>query len=95
MQLNGSKTILRKGDNDPQTITKEYLLQKAHELTALPKLLKTQAVIKCIFIQRPNEATAITIATATQKKDKKNKKKKGENKSGNADDDIEPKSQEN
>lgn len=94
LQLNGSKTILRKGDNDPKTITKEYLLQKAHEHTALTELLKTQAIKQCTFIQIPNQTTAISIETSKKKKDKKNKKKNGQRGSENDNDDHEQKSQE-
>lgn len=95
IKVNNKKTILRKGDNDPETITKEYLLQKAQEHTALPELLKTQTIKQCNFIQIPNQTTAINIETSKKQKDKKNKKNKGQSDSEKAVDDVEPKSQEN
>lgn len=74
MQVNGSKTILRRGEHDPDVITKEYLLQKAQEHTLLSELLQTQIIKKAIFIHVPNQTIALTIETTKKKKDKKKKK---------------------
>lgn len=78
-QINASKIVFRRSENDPDPITEEFLLQKAHELTSLEEILKTQIIKKKQFIQSSGRCPVLFIATEKKKKDKKKKRKNVEN----------------
>lgn len=78
-QINASKTIFRRTENDPDAITEEFLLQKARELTSLEETLKTQVIKKKHFIHLTGRCPVLLIFTEKKKKDKKKKRKNVEN----------------
>lgn len=82
------KTILKRCDADPEVITKEHILQKAHELNSLQVLLQTHVIKKSTFYHNVGQSATLTIFAEKKMKEKKKKQKKN-NKSNNSDTDSE------
>lgn len=85
-QVNNSKIVFRRTENDPDPITEEFLMQKANEMTSLEELLKTQIIKKKKFIQSAGRCTTLFISTEKKKKDKKKKRKNVEDDNENDND---------
>lgn len=75
LQLNGDNIVLRRDDNTPETITKEYLFEKANELRKYQELLQTHNIKETSFVHRPNLNATLSIEMERKNKEKKKKKK--------------------
>lgn len=74
-QVNNSKIVLRRTEDDPEELTANVLLQKLNEMSFFQKLLKTQVIKKKQFTLVNGQCPVLTIYTDKKKKDKKKKRK--------------------
>lgn len=72
-QINNVKTILRRKADE--TVTEDFLFQKANEMSSFQELLKTQSIKKKYFTNGNGQCAMLTILTEKRKKDKKKKQK--------------------
>ncbi|XP_031637376.1 probable leucine--tRNA ligase, mitochondrial [Contarinia nasturtii] len=75
LKINSSKTIFHRTENDPETITEQFLMQKANEMTSFTELLKTHKIKRKSFTSGTDKCTTLVIHTEKKIKDKKKKQK--------------------
>lgn len=75
-QVNNTKTILRCPEKKDETIKKEFVMEKAHQLDALKKLLKTDIIKRTTFNSEKGLGATLTIVTESQKKKAKRESRK-------------------
>lgn len=61
--------------DDPETITEEFLMQKANEMNSFMELLKTHKIRRKYLSSGDEKCTTLVIHTEKKIKDKKKKRK--------------------
>lgn len=73
-QINGNESVFKRSTDTPAEITKEYLLEKANELSSLQELLKTHNITEVSFANKPDSNAKLCIELERKNKEKKGKK---------------------
>lgn len=74
-QINGDNIVFRRDADTPETITKEYLVEKANGLQKFQELLETHNIKETSFDHRTNFSATLSIEMERKNKEKKKKKK--------------------
>lgn len=67
--------MYRRDENTPDTITKEYLQEKANGLQKYQELLQTHDIKETAFVHQPELSATLSIVMERKNKEKKKKKK--------------------
>lgn len=79
-QINEKRIVFKRDENTPDTITEEYLLEKANKLGKLQDLLQTHIIKDTTFRSNPQSSTKLLIELERKNKEKKKKNKQKQQK---------------